>query len=60
MKTAVRIAVIVGTLLVIINYGDRIFLGSMHSNDWFKVFLTYMVPFFVSSYSSAKAEAASD
>jgi len=51
IKRAARVAVLVGTVLIAINQGDNILLG-----DWppfWKVILTYFVPYSVSSYSSA-------
>jgi len=49
---ALTISAIIGTLLIIINQGDLILLGKFPP-IW-KVVLTYLVPFSVSSYSSAK------
>lgn len=48
---ALWLAVLVGTILTLINHGDVILTGSLPP-IW-KMTLTYMVPFFVSSYSSA-------
>lgn len=55
VSTAIRVALVVGTLLIAINYGDKILAGSLTPADWIKMFLTYCVPYCVSSYSSAKA-----
>lgn len=53
-RTATRLAVVVGSLLVAINHGDTIL---AHQNpDWIKVLLTYLVPYGVSTYSSVKKE----
>lgn len=49
---AMKISLIVGTLLTIINQGDMIIAGQ--TPVIWKVILTYLVPFCVSSYSSAK------
>ncbi len=48
---ALKISLIVGTLLTIINQGDMVLAGMMP--PLWKIILTYMVPFCVSSYSSA-------
>ncbi len=52
MIRAIIISMIIGTLLTIINQGDMIINGGMPP-IW-KIILTYLVPFSVSSYSSAK------
>ncbi len=49
---ALRISLIVGSLLMAINHGDLIITGAMESDHWVKVLLTYSVPFSVSTYSS--------
>lgn len=51
-RVAIRISLIVGTILTTINQGDVIMSG-----NWpplWKLLLTYMVPYCVSSYSAAK------
>ena len=55
VKRATRIALIVGTILAIINHGDRILFGDMNLGAAFKILLTYFVPYSVSSYSSVLA-----
>ncbi|MCY7297147.1 nitrate/nitrite transporter NrtS [Alteromonas sp. a30] len=50
VKRAFIVAIIVGTILNIINQGEN-FLNQ--SVVWWKVILTYMVPYCVSTYSSA-------
>lgn len=52
MIRAVKISLIIGTLLIIINQADMIIAGNMP--PLWKIILTYLVPFSVSSYSSAK------
>ena len=52
--TALRVAAVVGTILVAINYGDRIFYGSLNYADFLKIAITYTVPYFVSTYSCVK------
>lgn len=51
IKRAAKVSAIVGTLLVFINQGDLITMG-MLPPIW-KIVLTYMVPYSVSSYSTA-------
>lgn len=51
MKRAAKVSAIVGTILVIINQGDVIASGGFP--PFWKIVLTYMVPYSVSSYSTA-------
>ena len=55
VRRAVRVAVIVGTLLILINYGDRILAGDLGRSDWLKMGLTYLVPYGVSTWSAVQA-----
>jgi hypothetical protein len=54
VKTAFKVALIVGTILAAINHGDSIMGSTMDSRDWLKVALTYFVPYMVSTYSAVK------
>ena len=47
------VAIIVGTALNVINQGDAIFSGQQPV--WWKIALTYFVPFAVASYGSYAA-----
>jgi hypothetical protein len=49
---ALKVALFVGTILAFINHGEKIFSLSLSSKDWFKVILTYLVPYFVSTWSA--------
>lgn len=51
VKRAIKVALIVGTLLCLINQWQAIVHGTVPI-DWFKVVLTYIVPYAVSSYST--------
>ena len=53
--TAMRIAALVGTILVGINYFDRIADGQLVSLDYLKMLMTYCVPFCVSTHASVSA-----
>ena len=48
---AFKVTVVVGTILVAINHGD-VFLNGGEIN-WFKIILTYMVPYAVATYAAA-------
>ncbi len=50
-KRSITIALIVGSLLAAINYGDKIIGNTMVNTDWIKLGMTYVVPYCVSIYS---------
>lgn len=52
IKRGLFVGSIVGTILCLINQWQAIVVGS-EPIDWLKVVLTYMVPYCVSSYSTA-------
>ncbi|MDX8411530.1 MAG: nitrate/nitrite transporter NrtS [Mariprofundaceae bacterium] len=51
IKVAFRTALIVGPLLVLINYGDTFMAQEVSSGDWIKIALTMLVPYLVSTAS---------
>ena len=51
---AVRVALLVGTVLALINHGDKLIGGGMQTSDYLKILLTYLVPYCVSTYSSVQ------
>lgn len=53
--SALKVAVVVGTVLNVINNGERIF-GQESISGW-SVAMNFLVPFLVSSYSAARHEA---
>jgi hypothetical protein len=54
VRAAINVAIVVGTILNLINQGGRLLEGLPLS--WFHVGLNYLVPFCVSSYSAARNE----
>ena len=53
--TSGKVALFVGSILALINYGDRIILhGDMHAVDWIKIAVTYCVPYCVATYGAAR------
>ena len=50
-----RVAIVVGTILALINYVDRLFTGALVPLDLVKIGLTYLVPYSVSTYASVQA-----
>lgn len=55
VRRALRIASVVGTILVAINYTDRFVAGSVSTLDWLKMGVTYLVPYCVSTYSAVES-----
>jgi hypothetical protein len=55
MRRAVTVAMIVGPILTLINQYDAIASGSFDTKFFFKMGLTFLVPYSVSSYSSVMA-----
>jgi hypothetical protein len=53
VRRSLAVAVIIGTVLNAINQGPEIFSG--HWPIWWKLMLTYFVPFAVASYGSYAA-----
>ena len=52
--TSAKVALVVGTVLALVNYGDRIFIyRNMMRADWIKLAITYCVPFCVATYGAA-------
>jgi len=54
-KRAIRIAVVVGSILALINHGDALLSGQMTVAAWIKVVLTFVVPYCVSTFASVQA-----
>jgi hypothetical protein len=53
--SALRVSLVVGTALNLINQGEQVLSGEAVS--WFHVLMNYVVPFFVSMFSAAKVKA---
>ena len=51
VKRGLKVGLLVGVLLILINQGERMLQG--HWPHVWEVFLTFLVPYCVSSYSSA-------
>ncbi|ABD69334.1 conserved hypothetical protein [Rhodoferax ferrireducens T118] len=54
VKNSLRIAVVVGSILNLVNQGSAILAGTGIS--WVHVSLNYLVPYCVASYSAARNE----
>lgn len=55
VRRAIKVALIVGTIIGAINYGDKLFTGSITARDILKIALTYLVPYCVSTWSAVQA-----
>jgi hypothetical protein len=53
-RRAAKLAMVVGTLLVVINQWEAV--TGTASMDWLKVVLTYCVPYLVSTYTSVSKD----
>jgi len=58
VRRSLTVALIIGTLLNLINQGPEIWQG--HLPVWWKMLLTYFVPFAVASYGSYAALRSAD
>ena len=58
VRRSLTVALVIGTVLNLINQGPEIFTG--HWPIWWKIVLTYFVPFAVASYGSYAAFRSSD
>ena len=52
LRRSVLTAIVVGTILILINQGPALFAGDLSSNLAWKIPLTYLVPFGVTSWGS--------
>ena len=55
VKRSLKVAVIVGTILVAINQGDALLAGGLPAEAVWKIPMTYLVPYCVSTYASVSA-----
>jgi len=55
VRRSLRIAAVVGTILVAINYTDRLLAGTLVGLDWVKMGVTYLVPYCVSTVAAVEA-----
>jgi hypothetical protein len=47
VPTALKVAVVVGSILFMINHGHALLIGKMGRDRWISAMLTYVVPYFV-------------
>ena len=53
VKRALKVALIIGTILMVINHYDELINGTLTSTNIFQILVTYLVPFSVATYGSA-------
>ncbi|HEY2737489.1 MAG TPA: nitrate/nitrite transporter NrtS [Thermoanaerobaculia bacterium] len=54
-RRALKVALVVGTVLLAINHGDAILSGNISPVRWLRMILTVVVPYAVSTLSSVGA-----
>jgi hypothetical protein len=52
---ALKVAALVGTILMLINQGDLLLAGGLTADIAIKILLTYCVPYCVSTYAGVEA-----
>ncbi|HSF44293.1 MAG TPA: nitrate/nitrite transporter NrtS [Thermoanaerobaculia bacterium] len=54
-QRALRVALVVGSILLVINHGDAILHGNLTRDRLVRMALTFLVPYLVSTFSSVGA-----
>ena len=60
VSSAIKVAIVVGTLLFLINHADELGDFKLNTEIVLKTILTYLVPYGVSTWSAVKAIRSSD
>jgi hypothetical protein len=55
IRRSLRVAALVGAILVTINYTDRWLAGALMPADWVKMAVTFLVPYAVATYAAVSA-----
>ncbi len=55
VRRSTKVSLIVGTILVAINHGDLLFSGAAGSTLFWKIPMTFCVPYAVSTYAAVDA-----
>ena len=55
VRRSLRVALVVGTVLTLINHGDHLLAGTLDAAALLKIALTYCVPYCVASWSAVQA-----
>jgi len=54
-QRVLKVAAVVGSILVIINQGDVLLSGNATPKTWTQIVLTFLVPYCVSTFASVQA-----
>jgi len=54
--SSLKVALVVGSILNLINQGNAILDLNVNHINWFKLILTFMVPYMVSTYASVRVK----
>jgi hypothetical protein len=54
-KRAIKVAMLVGSILAVINHGDALLSGDTSAIVWIKIVLTFVVPYCVATFASVQA-----
>jgi len=54
-KRAFKVAMLVGSILAVINHGDALLSGDASAMVWIKIVLTFVVPYCVATFASVQA-----
>jgi hypothetical protein len=54
-KRALKVALLVGSILAVINHGDVVFSGATTATVWIKICMTFLVPYCVATFASVQA-----
>lgn len=54
MKRALKVALVVGTVIGLVNHFDEIINGTLSSTKYFQIGLTYTIPYIVNTFGSAR------
>ncbi|MFT6958222.1 MAG: hypothetical protein ACJAYC_003239 [Halieaceae bacterium] len=54
VKRSLKVSAIVGSLLALINHGDKIIALSLDAPIWLKIVLTYLVPYCVATWAAVQ------
>ena len=54
-RRALKVALLVGSILAVINHGDAVLAGTATATVWIKIGLTFLVPYCVATFASVQA-----
>jgi len=54
-KRALKVALVVGTILAVVNHADVVLAGQATTTVWIKIALTFLVPYCVATFASVQS-----